>query len=238
MDQPSFDPACCAKHFWGRNSPALPYHGLLIFIGQILLVLLVPLFDHGQHSAPIQVAVTAVLLTLLSLVLIGYRRLPLAMGTIAVFAFLWASIHSDANAVSRFPAIAVLVVTYAVTVYLSVYYAFNAEMRPSQRILCGAASFVMLGFLFTALHGVLAVSGIGTYILQAGLEGVRAPRWVDYLWLSFSTLTTAGYGSMSPVDSWACALSTLEGLCGILYPATLIARIASLPAAGDSGKCW
>jgi hypothetical protein len=33
-------------------------------------------------------------------------------------------------------------------------------------------------------------------------------------------------------------VAQLEGLCGILYPATLIARIASLPAAGESGKCW
>jgi hypothetical protein len=61
---------------------------------------------------------------------------------------------------------------------------------------------------------------------------------VDFLWLSFSTLTTAGYSDMRPVGSWPCAIATLEGLCGILYPATLIARIASLPAAGESGKCW
>ena len=221
-----------------RRAAAAPYHGLLIFVGQIILVLIVPLLDRGEHSAPIQVAMMAVLCALLSLVLIGYRGLPFARSTVAAIAFLWASIHSEANIVSRIPAILVLVVTYAVTVYLSVYYAFNAEMRPSQRILCGAASFVMLGFLFTALHGVVAVSGIGTYILQAGLEGGRGPRWVDFLWLSFSTLTTAGFGDMSPVGSWACALSTLEGLCGILYPATLIARIASLPAPGESGKCW
>jgi hypothetical protein len=41
---------------------------------------------------------------------------------------------------------------------------------------------------------------------------------------------------VAPVSATACAVSTLEGLCGILFPATLIARIASLPAlaAGDS----
>jgi hypothetical protein len=63
-------------------------------------------------------------------------------------------------------------------------------------------------------------------------------RWVDFLWLSFSTLTTAGFGDVSPVGTWPCAIATLEGLCGILYPATLIARIASLPAPGESGKSW
>jgi hypothetical protein len=32
-------------------------------------------------------------------------------------------------------------------------------------------------------------------------------------------------------------VAALEGLCGILYPATLIARIAAIPAKGESGKC-
>lgn len=238
MDQPSTRLGGNGRGLWGRTSAATPYHGLLIFVGQILLVLLVPLLDRGEHSAPLSLALAAVVMALLTLTLLGYHRLPLVMSAITTVAFLWAKMHLDANPATRAPAIAVLVVTYGVTVYLSVYYAFNAELRPSQRILCGAASFVMLGFLFTAIHGFIAVSGIGTYALDAKLEGSRTPRWVDFLWLSFSTLTTAGFGDMSPVGPWPCAVSTLEGLCGILYPATLIARIAALPASGESGKCW
>ena len=62
------------------------------------------------------------------------------------------------------------------------------------------------------------------------IEHARQLRWVDFVWLSFSTLTTAGFGDVAPVTAAACAISTLESLCGILFPATLIARIASLPA--------
>jgi hypothetical protein len=58
----------------------------------------------------------------------------------------------------------------------------------------------------------------------------REPRWIDFVWLSFSTLTTAGYCDLAPIGRWASAVCTLEALCGILFPATLIARIASLPA--------
>jgi hypothetical protein len=84
----------------------------------------------------------------------------------------------------------------------------------------------------------VAVSELGSYSLPADIEGGRSPRWADFIWLSFSTLTTAGFGDMYPVGSWPCAVAALEGLCGILYPATLIARIAAMPAAGESGKCW
>ena len=238
MNQQPTDTGSFSRFVWQRNAAAVPYHGLLIFAGQILLILIVPLVDHGEHSTPLPLALAAVSMALASLALLGYRALPSVLGVVAVVAFLWAWSFPEAGLQGRGPAIMVLMAAYSVTVYLSVDYAFNAEMRPSQRILCGAASFVMLGFLFTAMHAVIASLGLGTYSLAENLEGDRAPRWVDFLWLSFSTLTTAGFGDMATVGSWPCAIATLEGLCGILYPATLIARIASLPAAGESGKCW
>ena len=238
MNQQPTDTGFFSRFVWQRSAAAVPYHGLLIFAGQILLVLLVPLLDRGEQSTPLLVGLAAVSMALVTLGLLGYRRLPLVMGVTAALAFLWAQSYPEASLHGRGPAISVLVIAYSVTVYLSVDYAFNAEMRPSQRILCGAASFVMLGFLFTAMHGVIASLGLGTYRLAENLEGGRALRWVDFFWLSFSTLTTAGFGDVSPVGAWPCAVSTLEALCGILYPATLIARIASLPAPGESGKCW
>ena len=98
-------------------------------------------------------------------------------------------------------------------------------------ILCGAASFVLIGLVFASIHAIVGLGdGIG-YTLVGGVEHARPLRWVDFVWLSFSTLTTAGFGDVTPVNAAACAVSTLESLCGILFPATLIARIASLPAA-------
>ena len=238
MDRQTSPAGWLSRLVWQRRAAAAPYHGLVIFVGQILLVLLVPLFDHGEHSTPLLLGVVAVAMALASLALLGYRGLPSVLGVVAIGAFLWAWSCPEASLQGRGPAILVLMAAYSVTVYLSVYYALNAEMRPSQRILCGAASFVMLGFLFTAVHGIVATLEAGRYVVAENLEGGRDPRWVDFLWLSFSTLTTAGFGDMSPVGTWPCAVATLEGLCGILYPATLIARIAALPSAGESGKCW
>lgn len=166
------------------------------------------------------------------------RRLPLAIGLIGAPARLWAMWSPEITPEARMPLVMVLVASYAASVFLSMHYAFTEEMRSSQRILCGAANFVMLGFMFTVAHGTVATTGLGTYRLSAELEGSRALRWVDFIWLRFSTLTTAGFGDMTPVGSWSCAVATLEGLCGILYPATLIARIAAIPATGDSEKRW
>ena len=238
MEQKASPTGSRARSLWRRDAAAAPYHGLLMFLSQILLVLLVPLFDHGDRSAPLQFTLAALAVALVNLVMLGYRRLPLAIGLIGAPAVFWAQWNPEITIETRIPAVMVLVAAYAASVYLSMHYAFTEEMRPSQRILCGAASFVMLGFMFTAAHGAIAASGLGVYRLSAELEGSRSLRWVDFVWLSFSTLTTAGFGDMTPIGSLPCAVAALEGLCGILYPATLIARIAAIPAKGEEGKCW
>jgi len=48
------------------------------------------------------------------------------------------------------------------------------------------------------------------------------------VYFSFITLTTVGYGDITPVHPIARTLATAEGLIGQLYPAILIARLVSL----------
>ena len=56
-------------------------------------------------------------------------------------------------------------------------------------------------------------------------------RWVYF---SFVTLTTVGYGDISPVARAARSLAMLEALIGQLYPAVILARLVSLPRDGPS----
>lgn len=48
------------------------------------------------------------------------------------------------------------------------------------------------------------------------------------LYFSFTTLTTAGYGDITPVHPLVRSLANLESVIGQLYPATLLARLVSL----------
>jgi hypothetical protein len=51
-------------------------------------------------------------------------------------------------------------------------------------------------------------------------------RWIYF---SFVTLTTVGYGDVTPVARAARSLAMLEGLIGQLYPAIILGRLLSLP---------
>jgi hypothetical protein len=48
------------------------------------------------------------------------------------------------------------------------------------------------------------------------------------LYFSFSTLTTVGYGDITPLHPMARDIANLESVLGQLYPATLLARLVSL----------
>jgi Ion channel len=48
------------------------------------------------------------------------------------------------------------------------------------------------------------------------------------LYFSFTTLTTAGYGDITPLHPLVRGLANLESVIGQLYPATLLARLVSL----------
>ena len=57
---------------------------------------------------------------------------------------------------------------------------------------------------------------------------------------SFTTLSTAGYGDITPVSNVARMLAVIEMMTGVLYVAVLISRLVALhaipPPPGDSGK--
>ena len=108
MDQKSSPTGSRARSLWQREATAAPYHGLLMFLSQILLVLLVPVFDHGDRSAPLQFTLAALAVALVNLVMLGYRRLPLAIGLMGAPAFLWAQWNPEINIETRIPAVMVV----------------------------------------------------------------------------------------------------------------------------------
>jgi hypothetical protein len=55
-------------------------------------------------------------------------------------------------------------------------------------------------------------------------------------YFSFVTLSTVGYGDITPVSKVARMLAALEAMTGLLYVAVLIARLVSLYSAPGSAE--
>lgn len=203
----------------------------MIFALQLLLIVLIPVLDDGGRLMPMSYAAAALAVAMLTVLFLGYQRIAGAIAAVGIATIVCETGLPQVPSLWRFPLWLTIVSACVVSAALCIKTAFALRVPPVQRIFCGAASFVLIGLVFASIHAIVGLGdGIG-YTLVGGVEHARPLRWVDFVWLSFSTLTTAGFGNVAPVNAAACAVSTLESLCGILFPATLIARIASLPAA-------
>lgn len=208
--------------------PPMPHGGAVIFALQMLLVVLVPLLDDGRPLAPLLYVGVMITTQALTVFLLGYGRTSALIATVGGAVLAFAFVTGRITGSTRLLLWAALLSGGAATVALTVKSAFAAGVPAVQRIFCGASAYVMLGFVFAAIHGLVGYMLEGGYSLEPGVEKLRTIRWSDYVWLSFATLTTAGFGDVVSVGAVPSAVSTLEALAGVLFPATLIARIASL----------
>jgi len=104
------------------------------------------------------------------------------------------------------------------------------------RIQGAVAAYLLLGVLWAHAFSLLAIVRPGAFsgAVNAG-DGPRA-----WLYFSFVTLTTMGYGDVLPVHPVARSLAVLEAVVGPLYLAILVARLVSLAVSpgqtDDPGK--
>jgi len=91
-----------------------------------------------------------------------------------------------------------------------------------ETVLGALCTYVLLGLLFAFAY--LAVNDLaGPFFTQAGPH-----RQSEYLYFSFVTLTTLGFGDLSPDVGLPQALTVFEALTGQVFLVTMVARLVTL----------
>jgi hypothetical protein len=209
-------------HFWEADRSLSIFLVLLVYIIFIMPVLLAP-DSLGRFVG--NLAFTALLIV--GTFTVGKSRgMRFGMMLLAVVALLvrWVAYvaPSDILAIGREASTLVLFLLYALVVAARVY-------RPGGPVthyhIQGAiAVLLLLGMVWACAYELL-------YLFQPGaFNGVNAntsgaPVWIYY---SFVTLTTMGYGDITPVHPIARSLAISEALAGQLYIAVTLARLMAL----------
>ena len=60
------------------------------------------------------------------------------------------------------------------------------------------------------------------------LNPAAAVQWQQFIYYSYVTLTTAGYGDVLPITLWARSLANMEMVIGVLYVTIIMARLVGL----------
>ncbi len=152
----------------------------------------------------------------------------------------WTAGHSDLRAVRiAEPLSSALFLAFTAGVVLkSVFLERHVTL---DEILGGVIVYLLIGVVFGQLHYAMELARPGAYLLgEVALSetssGVDGDLSLSFLYYSFTTLTTLGYGDIRPVTHAARMLSTGEALIGQLYVAILIARLVGsyISQRGDS----
>ncbi|MGE8163025.1 potassium channel family protein [Paraburkholderia sp. NPDC080076] len=114
---------------------------------------------------------------------------------------------------------------------------FGAGTVTRDRIGGAVALYMLVGLVWADAYQLISTVVPGSFVGTSAHDGSVARSTLVYF--SFVTLTTVGYGDITPVARVARSLSNLEALIGQLYPAIVLARLVSLQVAGsgsDSNK--
>ena len=148
-------------------------------------------------------------------------RLAAGAAVAAILATVLArAFSSDALIGAAFVVDSLLLAVAAVTILRRVVTSATVDFRT---ILGAISVFTLLGLLFGFLFLAL-----GRLVAGDVFTGVSHAQARDYLFFSYTTLTTTGYGNLVPAGDIGQILSVFEMLTGQIFLVTLVAGLVSL----------
>lgn len=200
----------------------------LLIIEGALIFLVVPLA--GMGVLPSLVAPAMFVLLVIAILFVTWHS-PVAAAAVLIAValspvgtILWRENPSPLtqwlSAGGRFLAIAALSLVIARTVFGSGRVTFH-------RVQGAVLLYLNFALMFFVVYRMISVLSPGAFnnLPQSGSEHGSG---ASLLYFSFTTLTTLGYGDITPIHPLARSVANLEAVIGQLYPATLLARLVSL----------
>lgn len=102
---------------------------------------------------------------------------------------------------------------------------FNAYEVDADILNSSLTVYLLFGMAWTSVY--MALYHINSQAFHV-LSGTADFTSVDFIYFSFITLTTLGYGDIIPVSPIAKMLAATEAVTGVLYLTVLVAKLVSL----------
>jgi hypothetical protein len=210
-------PSAFVTFFSGRFS--------LLFVSLILAFALCPFFEgYVRLTLLTDIYLTVILLASIQVATSDKRSFAIALVLAAPYLLLkWGSEITASRLPWHFEEIfAVLFVAYVLTLI----FAYIARQQRVTRdvIMAAVCGYFLLGLAWAFVYFFVESALPGSFQFSPNTSAAKA----DFLYYSFVTMTTVGYGDMLPVSNAARSLAILEAVMGQLYLAVTIARLVGI----------
>ncbi len=112
---------------------------------------------------------------------------------------------------------------FAFTAIMIIDYLFREDKVTGDMIMGAICVYFLMGLIWAFVFSTMEILQPGSFKITQGI--VSQPAFAYY---SYVTLTTLGYGDITPISAPARSLSLLEAMMGQLYLAVLVARLVGL----------
>jgi len=109
------------------------------------------------------------------------------------------------------------------------YSIFSVREEVTADLIFGAISvYLLMGSMFALAHLLLEILHPGSFNGINVSEASMSSAYPSFVYYSFVTLTTLGYGDITPVSRIAGTLAYSEAIMGQMYLSVLVARLVGM----------
>lgn len=221
--------------------PATSANPYRLLLGALVALLVLPALVGPALARPLALhAVTAVVLLAAIYTVSGERRhlwIALLLGVPSLLARLLALLLENQPLQVTAGSLAVLFLAFTAAVILR---DVLRQGRVGEAKITGAVCvYLLVGLVWGLLFGLLHSLEPGSLSLPAEVEARRIQSLgiePTFVYFSFVTLTTLGYGDVLPVTPRAQTLAWTEAVVGQLFLAILIGRLVGLAVSRETGE--
>lgn len=206
--------------------------GTVLLIGLLLYVGLHPLMLGGMAARVIGGVIVAVILFSGTAVASRSKILRAIGVALAISTFGlqvgWLTTHNTTFEAMMMASLAIFCLYTAIVILRHV---LSFGPLYADRVHAALSVYILLAMAFAGAYAMIEIIAPGSFSAPAAPGG--KPVEGSYLLaqmmhLSIATLTSTGYGDVTPVAPFARSLSQLEQLTGVFYMAVLISRLIGL----------
>jgi hypothetical protein len=121
---------------------------------------------------------------------------------------------------------------YVFMVIVILNYLFKEKVITADMIIGAICVYFLIGMMWASIFSIIEILEPGSFQTPEGMAGELS----HFSYYSFVTLTTLGYGDITPITAIARSLSLLEAITGQLYIAILVARFVGIHIAQSTNR--
>lgn len=203
----------------------------LLLAAQLLGVLVYPFMDESPTG---RAAVSLFSVMVLALAVWAVRATPallqvsLILGVPTIIATVLEAAMPENEAIVLVSSV-LHAVFYFYTTYALIRYMYSDERVTRDELFATGATFTVVAWAFAYLYMACQIVWPGSFVAAVDVDSQRT--WMELLFLSFTTLTSAGLSDVLPVQPQARALVMTEMLAGVMYLALVVSRLVGLALA-------